>query len=167
MKTWCCDNINSPQINLLFAVNPNVIPSGLLLEHNKMCLKSFGKTNCIRKAKEFSGKKLNVGILSYWILKTYFTELIVWTWFWNKQRPISRMRRTDSFEKTLMLEKIEGRRRRDDRGWEAGWRHRLNGHEFEQAPGVGDGQGGLACCSPWGRKESDTTEQLNWSTELI
>ena len=43
--------------------------------------------------------------------------------------------------------------------------HRLNGHEFEQALGVGDGQGSLACCSPWGCKESDTTEQLNW-TEL-
>ena len=40
-----------------------------------------------------------------------------------------------------------------------GWNHRLNGHEFEQAPGDGDGQGGLACCSPWGRKESDMTEQ--------
>ena len=46
-----------------------------------------------------------------------------------------------------------------------GWRHRVDGHEFEQAPGVGDGQGSLACCSPWGRKESDTTEPLNW-TEL-
>ena len=42
-----------------------------------------------------------------------------------------------------------------------GWHHRLNGHEFEQAPGVGDGQGSLACCSPWGHKESDTTERLN------
>ena len=41
------------------------------------------------------------------------------------------------------------------------WHHQLDGHEFEQAPGVGDGQGGLACCSPWGRKESDMTEQLN------
>ena len=41
-------------------------------------------------------------------------------------------------------------------------RNRRDGHEFEQAPGVGDGQGGLACCSPWGRKESDTTEQQNW-----
>ena len=39
-----------------------------------------------------------------------------------------------------------------------GWHHRLNGHEFEQASGVGDGQGSLACCSPWGCKESDTTE---------
>ena len=39
-----------------------------------------------------------------------------------------------------------------------GWHHRLGGHESEQAPGVGDGQGSLACCSPWGGKESDTTE---------
>ena len=42
-----------------------------------------------------------------------------------------------------------------------GWNHRLDGHEFEQAPGVGDGQGDLACCSPWGRKELDMTERLN------
>jgi len=39
-----------------------------------------------------------------------------------------------------------------------GWHHRLNEHECEQAPGVGDGQGSLACCSPWDRKESDVTE---------
>ena len=43
-----------------------------------------------------------------------------------------------------------------------GWHHRLDGLEFEQALGVGDGQGGLACYSPWGRKESDRAEQLNW-----
>ena len=43
------------------------------------------------------------------------------------------------------------------------WHHWLDGHEFEQAPGVGDGQGSLTCCSPWGRKESDTTEWLNWT----
>ena len=42
-----------------------------------------------------------------------------------------------------------------------GWHHQPDGHEFEQAPGVGDGQGSLACCSAWGRKESDTTEGLN------
>ena len=47
----------------------------------------------------------------------------------------------------------------------AGWHHRLNGREFEWTPGVGDGQGGLACCDSWGRKESDTTQWLNW-TEL-
>ena len=43
-----------------------------------------------------------------------------------------------------------------------GWHYWLDGHEFERAPGVGEGQGSLACCSLWGRKESDTTEWLNW-----
>ena len=47
-----------------------------------------------------------------------------------------------------------------------GWHHWLNGYEFEQAPGVGDGQGGLVCCSPWGCKESETTELLNNSTSI-
>ena len=42
-----------------------------------------------------------------------------------------------------------------------GWHHQLNGHEFGQVLGVGDGQGSLACCSPWGCKESSTTEQRN------
>ena len=42
-----------------------------------------------------------------------------------------------------------------------GWYHHLNGHEFEWTPGVGDGQGGLTCCGPWGCKESDMTERLN------
>ena len=42
-----------------------------------------------------------------------------------------------------------------------GWHHRLNGREFEQASGVGDSQGDLVCCSPWGRKKSDTIERLN------
>ena len=75
------------------------------------------------------------------------------------------MRRVDSLEKT-------------DAGWDwgqeekgttedkmAGWHHRLNGRESEWTPGVGDGQGGPACCDSWGGKESDTTEWLNW-TEL-
>ena len=44
-----------------------------------------------------------------------------------------------------------------------GWDHQLKGYEFEQALGVGDGQGSLACCNPWDCKESDTTEQLNWT----
>ena len=72
------------------------------------------------------------------------------------------MQRADSLGKTLILGKIEARRRR---GWQdemVGWHHWLNGHEFEQEPGVGDRQGSLACCSPWGCKELDTTEQLNW-----
>ena len=47
-----------------------------------------------------------------------------------------------------------------------GWYHRLNGHESEWTPGVGDGQGGLACCSPWGCKESDMTMWLNWARAI-
>ena len=47
-----------------------------------------------------------------------------------------------------------------------GWHHRLNGHEFELAPGVGDGQGSLPCCSPWGRKTSERTERLNSTTHF-
>ena len=47
-----------------------------------------------------------------------------------------------------------------------GWHHWLEGHEFGRTPGVGGGQGSLVCCSPWGRKESDTTEQLNWTVQL-
>ena len=100
------------------------------------------------------------------------------------------MQRADSFEKTLMPGKIEGRKRRWQRvrwldgitnagqDWRqeekgmiedemVGWHHRLNRHEFEQAPGVGDGQGSLACCNPWGHKVSDMTERLNWDMNII
>ena len=63
-----------------------------------------------------------------------------------------------------------------DWGWEeketmkdemVGWHHWLNGHKFEQAMGVADGELSLACCSPWGHKESDTTEWLNWMTDKV
>ena len=48
----------------------------------------------------------------------------------------------------------------------AGWHRQLDGHEFGQTPGVGDGQEGLACCDSWGRKESDMTERLNLTEEF-
>ena len=68
------------------------------------------------------------------------------------------MQGADPLEKTLgRLKAGEG----DDKGTMVGWHHCLDGHEFEQALGIGEGQGSLACCSPWGRKELDTTEQLN------
>ena len=61
-------------------------------------------------------------------------------------------------------------RRQEEKGMTedemVGWHHQLNGHEFEQVLGVGDGHRSLACCSPWGHKELDMTEQLNW-TEYI
>ena len=68
------------------------------------------------------------------------------------------MQRSSSLEKTLMLGKTEGGRRRGQQDETVGWHHRLNGHEFEQAPVIGDGQGGLACCDSWGHKELDMTE---------
>ena len=68
------------------------------------------------------------------------------------------MQRADSLEKTLMLGKIE----LQEEKWVTeeemvGWHQQLNGHEFEQTQEDGEGQGSLACCSPWGCKESDTT----------
>ena len=66
------------------------------------------------------------------------------------------MQRTDSFEKTLMLGKIEGRRRRGQQRMR--W---IDGITYSMDMGLGDEQGGLACCGSWGRKESDMTEQLN------
>ena len=79
------------------------------------------------------------------------------------------MRRANSLENTLILEKIESRRKR---GWQrmrwlderVEWHHQLNGHEFEQTLGDGEGQGCLACCIPWGCKE---TQLSNWTTTTI
>ena len=66
------------------------------------------------------------------------------------------MLRTDLLEKTLMLERLKAGGERDEM---VGWHHQLDGHEFEQALAVGDGQGSLVCCSPWGHQELDMTEQ--------
>ena len=63
-------------------------------------------------------------------------------------------RRADSLEKTLMLGKIAGRMTEDE---VVGWHHQLNGLEFEQTLGGSEGQGSLACCSPWGHKVFDMT----------
>ena len=67
------------------------------------------------------------------------------------------MQRPDSLEKTMMLGKIEGRRKRASEDEMAGWHHQFNGHELGQTPGD-KGQGSLVCFSPWGHKEPDTTE---------
>ena len=77
------------------------------------------------------------------------------------------MGRADSLEKTLVLGKIEGRRRR--RQQRMRWLDGItdSGHEFEQAPGDGEGQGGLPYCSPWGCKESDMTERQNNNIYIV
>ena len=81
----------------------------------------------------------------------YFDHLIRW-FVWPP---------ADSVEKTLILGKIEGRRRRARQNEMVGWHHRLNRYEFGHASGDGDGQGSLVCCSPQGCKELNTTEQLD------
>ena len=70
------------------------------------------------------------------------------------------MQRIDSFEKTLIPGWKKEKGATEDEM--IGWHHWLDGHEFVQATGVGERQGGLACCSPWGRKASAMTEPLNW-----
>ena len=65
------------------------------------------------------------------------------------------LRRTNSLEKTLMPGRIESTEKGMTEDEMVEWHHPLNGNEFEQALGVGDGQGRLACCSPWGHKELD------------
>ena len=77
------------------------------------------------------------------------------------------MKKANSLEKMLMLGKIEGTGRREWQNEMVGWHHRLSGHEYKQVSRDSEGQGSLACCSPWGHKESDTTEQLNNNDSLI
>ena len=83
-------------------------------------------------------------------------------WFWKRAMFYISPCNKDSLEKTLMLGKIEDRRRK---GWQRmRWLDGITDrHEFEQDLGSGEGQGGQACCSTWGRKELDTTELLNWT----
>ena len=71
------------------------------------------------------------------------------------------MQRTDSLEKILMLGKTEGKRRKAEEDEMVREHYRLSGHESEKTLGVSEGQGSLACCSPWGHKELDMTEPLN------
>ena len=73
------------------------------------------------------------------------------------------MRRVDSLEKTDAGRDWGQEEKGTTEDEMAGWHHGLDGRESEWTPGVGDGQGGLACCDSWGREESDTTEELNWT----
>ena len=77
-----------------------------------------------------------------------------------------RMRRANLLAKTWCWERLKAGGEGMTEDEMVGWHHWLNGHEFEQASGDGEGQGSLVCCSPWGHKESDTTEQLNNSCHI-
>ena len=106
-------------------------------------------------------RRSNQSILKKVILGVHWKD---WCWGWNSNslatswEELTHLKRPSRWE---ILRAGEG----DDRGWDVGWHHWLNGHGFGWTPGVGDGQGGLLCCSTWCHKESDMTKQLNW-TEL-
>ena len=77
------------------------------------------------------------------------------------------MRRTGSLEKTDAGKDWRQKEKEMTEDEMAGWHHQLDGHEFEQALGVADGQGSVACCNSWGCKEWDMIEWLNWTAKII
>ena len=97
-----------------------------------------------------------------WTLNIHWKD---WCWSWNSNILAIWCVQLTQWKKTLMLGKIE--RRRSEWQYEIfGWHHQLNGHEFEQAQGGSEGKGSLACCSPWGHKDSNLTEWLNNNHKL-
>ena len=83
-----------------------------------------------------------------------------WCWSWNSNTLTTWCEELTHWKTPWCWERLKAGGEADDRGWN-GWMA-LDRHEFEQLLGVGDGEGSLVCCSPWGCKESDTTEWLNW-----
>ena len=83
-------------------------------------------------------------------------------WSWNSNTLATWCEKLTHWKRPWCWERLKVEEEGDNRGWE-GWKaSSTQWTEFEQTPEVGDGQGGLACCSPWGHKESDMTERLNW-----
>ena len=97
------------------------------------------------------------------ILKEISPEYSLEDWCWSSNTLVTWRKELTHWESAWCWERLKVGGEGDDRGWDGGWHHQLNGHEFEQTAGVGDGQGGPVCCSPWGHKELDMTEQLNWT----
>ena len=87
-----------------------------------------------------------------------------WCWSWSSNPLATWCRKPTHWKRHWCWGKFKAGER-DDKGQMVGWHHQLDGHESEWTLGVGDRQGSLACCDSWGRKESDTTEWLNWTDE--
>ena len=89
-----------------------------------------------------------------------------WCWSWNSNTLATSCEELTHLKRPWCWERLRAGGEVTTEDEMVGWHHWINGHGFEGTPGVGDGQGGLACYGSWGCKESDTTERLNW-TELI
>ena len=84
-----------------------------------------------------------------------------WCWSWCSNTLATWCEELTHWKRSWCWEKLKAGGEGDDKNEMVGWQHQLNGHEFEQIQGDGEGQENLVCCSPWGYKESDTTEWLN------
>ena len=94
------------------------------------------------------------------VLKVHWKD-----WCWSSNTLTTWCKELTHSRRPWCWERLKAGGEGDDRGRAVGWHHWLDRHEFEQASGVGDRQGSLVCYSPWGRKETYTTEWLNWLTE--
>ena len=90
-----------------------------------------------------------------------------WCWSWNSNTLATLWEELTHWKRPWCWERLKAGGEGDNRGWDGWMASWLDGHEFEQALGVGDGQGSLVCCSPWGCKELDTTGWLNWLTWFL
>ena len=85
-----------------------------------------------------------------------------WRWSWNSNTLATWWEELTHWKRPWCWERLKARDKGTTEDEMVGWHHQLDGHEFKKAPGVGDGQGSLACCHPWGHKELDMTERMNW-----
>ena len=90
-----------------------------------------------------------------------------WFWNWSSNTLAICCEELTHLKRPWCWERLKAGGEGDDRGWDCWMASSLNGHESEQAPGAGDGQGDLVCCSPWGHEDLDTTEQPNWTALLL
>ena len=90
-----------------------------------------------------------------------------WCWSWNSNTLGTWFKELTHWKSPWCWERLKQEEKGMTEDEMVGWHCRLDGHEFEQAPGINDGQGHLACCSPWGHKELDTTVWLNWTESWV
>ena len=103
----------------------------------------------------------------FWRKSVLGVLLKEWCYSWKTSTLATSCEELTHWKKLWCSEGLGAGGEGDDRGWDGWWHHWLDGRGFGWTPGVGDGQGGRACCDSWSRKESDVTERLNWTEWLM